>query len=44
MKLPYSWLREVVQAGAPGWDVSPDDLEQALDAFHRVGQRLGKGQ
>lgn len=30
MRLPYSWLREVVQAGAPGWDVEPDDLEQAL--------------
>ena len=23
---------------------SQDDLEQALDAFDRVGQRLGKGQ
>ncbi len=30
MRLPYSWLREVVQAGAPGWDVEPHDLEQAL--------------
>jgi phenylalanyl-tRNA synthetase beta chain len=30
MRLPYSWLRDVVQAGAPGWDVSPDDLEQTL--------------
>lgn len=30
MRLPYSWLREVVQAGAPGWDVSPDELEQSL--------------
>lgn len=30
MRLPYSWLRDVVQAGAPGWDVSPSDLEQAL--------------
>ena len=20
---PHSWLREVVQAGAPGWDVDP---------------------
>ncbi|HQE15597.1 MAG TPA: phenylalanine--tRNA ligase subunit beta [Mycobacterium sp.] len=37
MKLPYSWLREVVQAGAPGWDVSPDDLEQALI---RVGHEV----
>jgi phenylalanyl-tRNA synthetase beta chain len=30
MRIPYSWLRDVVSAGAPGWDVSPDDLEQAL--------------
>ena len=30
MRLPYSWLRDVVQAGAPGWDVSTDELEQAL--------------
>lgn len=30
MRLPYSWLRDVVQAGAPGWDVTPDELEQTL--------------
>jgi phenylalanyl-tRNA synthetase beta chain len=30
MRIPYSWLREVVAAGAPGWDVSPLDLERAL--------------
>jgi phenylalanyl-tRNA synthetase beta chain len=30
MRIPYSWLRDVVSAGAPGWDVTPDDLEQAL--------------
>jgi phenylalanyl-tRNA synthetase beta chain len=30
MRLPYSWLRDVVRAGAPGWDVSPDELEQTL--------------
>src|ERR1700761_552593 len=30
MRVPYSWLREVVSVGAPGWDVTPDDLEQAL--------------
>jgi phenylalanyl-tRNA synthetase beta chain len=30
MRIPYSWLREVVSAGAPGWDVTPTDLEQAL--------------
>ncbi|MGD1174299.1 phenylalanine--tRNA ligase subunit beta [Mycobacterium seoulense] len=30
MRVPYSWLREVVNAGAPGWDVTPGDLEQTL--------------
>ncbi|BBZ69328.1 phenylalanine--tRNA ligase subunit beta [Mycobacterium paraseoulense] len=30
MRVPYSWLREVVNAGAPGWDVAPGDLEQTL--------------
>ncbi|BBZ16246.1 phenylalanine--tRNA ligase subunit beta [Mycolicibacterium gadium] len=30
MRLLYSWLREVVQAGAPGWDVSAEELEQTL--------------
>jgi len=37
MRLPYSWLREVVQAGAPGWDVPADDLERALI---RVGHEV----
>ncbi len=30
MRIPYSWLRDVVAAGAPGWDVSVSDLEQTL--------------
>ncbi|WAC89333.1 phenylalanine--tRNA ligase subunit beta [Mycobacterium sp. Aquia_213] len=30
MRIPYGWLREVVAAGAPGWDVSAGDLEQTL--------------
>jgi phenylalanyl-tRNA synthetase beta chain len=30
MRLPYSWLRDVVSAGAPGWDVSVGELEQTL--------------
>ncbi len=30
MRLPYSWLREIVQAGAPGWEPSPEELEHAL--------------
>jgi phenylalanyl-tRNA synthetase beta chain len=37
MKIPYSWLREVVSAGAPGWDVSAEVLEQALI---RVGHEV----
>lgn len=30
MRLPYSWLREVVAAGAPDWHVDPAELEQTL--------------
>jgi phenylalanyl-tRNA synthetase beta chain len=30
MRIPYSWLRDVVRVGAPGWDATPEDLEQAL--------------
>ncbi|MBV8180616.1 MAG: phenylalanine--tRNA ligase subunit beta [Mycobacterium sp.] len=30
MRVPYSWLREVVSVGAPGWDAAPADVEQAL--------------
>ncbi|OBK19611.1 phenylalanine--tRNA ligase subunit beta [Mycobacterium asiaticum] len=30
MRVAYSWLREAVSAGAPGWDAGPDDLAQAL--------------
>ena len=37
MRVPYSWLREVVAAGAPGWDVSPEELERALI---RVGHEV----
>lgn len=37
MRLPYSWLRETVRAGAPGWDVEPHELEQALI---RVGHEV----
>ncbi|MCT7372256.1 phenylalanine--tRNA ligase subunit beta [Mycolicibacterium llatzerense] len=37
MRIPYSWLREVVQAGAPGWDVSPEELEAA---FIRIGHEV----
>jgi phenylalanyl-tRNA synthetase beta chain len=37
MRLPYSWLRDVVQAGAPGWDVSADELEET---FIRIGHEV----
>ncbi|CQD13516.1 phenylalanyl-tRNA synthetase subunit beta [Mycobacterium lentiflavum] len=30
MRIPYSWLREVVAVGTPGWDVGADELEQTL--------------
>ena len=30
MRVPYSWLRETVRAGAPDWDAAPADLEAAL--------------
>jgi phenylalanyl-tRNA synthetase beta chain len=30
MRVPYSWLREIIQVGAPGWDPSTDELEQTL--------------
>jgi phenylalanyl-tRNA synthetase beta chain len=37
MRVPYSWLREVVSAGSPGWDVSAADLEEALV---RIGHEI----
>ncbi|HEX4392424.1 MAG TPA: phenylalanine--tRNA ligase subunit beta [Mycobacterium sp.] len=44
MRIPYSWLREVVSAGAPGWDVKPADLEQALIRIgHEVEQIIALG-
>ena len=44
MRVPYSWLREVVSAGAPGWDVAPGDLEQALVRIgHEVEQVITLG-
>jgi phenylalanyl-tRNA synthetase beta chain len=30
MRVPYSWLREAVTVGAPGWGVPADELEQTL--------------
>ncbi|MEZ0353324.1 phenylalanine--tRNA ligase subunit beta [Mycobacterium sp. pR1184] len=44
MRIPYSWLREVVAAGAPGWDVAAADLEQTLVRIgHEVEEVLTLG-
>ncbi|MCW2518320.1 MAG: pheT [Mycobacterium sp.] len=44
MRLPYSWLRDVVQAGAPGWDVTPEELERALIGIgHEVEEVIPVG-
>jgi phenylalanyl-tRNA synthetase beta chain len=37
MRVPYSWLRDVVRAGAPDWDVTPEELEAA---FIRIGHEV----
>ena len=37
MRVPYSWLREVVSAGAPDWHASAEELEQA---FIRIGHEV----
>lgn len=49
MRIPYSWLRETLIAGAtPGFDISADELEQALlrighevEAVHALGPVTG---
>ena len=44
MRVPYSWLRDVVRAGAPGWDVSPEELERALIGIgHEVEEIIPVG-
>ena len=44
MRVPYSWLREVVRVGAPGWDVSPDELERTLIGIgHEVEEIIPVG-
>jgi phenylalanyl-tRNA synthetase beta chain len=44
MRIPYSWLREVVAAGAPGWDVAASDLEQTLVRIgHEVEEVVNLG-
>ncbi|MCG7611221.1 MULTISPECIES: phenylalanine--tRNA ligase subunit beta [Mycobacterium] len=37
MRIPFSWLREAVRAGAPDWDVSVEELEQT---FIRIGHEV----
>ncbi|MGK2869961.1 MAG: phenylalanine--tRNA ligase subunit beta [Mycobacterium sp.] len=37
MRVPYSWLRDTVRAGTPGWDMSVSDLEQT---FIRIGHEV----
>jgi phenylalanyl-tRNA synthetase beta chain len=37
MRVPYSWLRDTVRAGTPGWDMSVEDLEQT---FIRIGHEV----
>ncbi|MEB3033161.1 phenylalanine--tRNA ligase subunit beta [[Mycobacterium] nativiensis] len=37
MRIPYSWLREVLTAGVPGFDITADAMEQAL---LRVGHEV----
>lgn len=48
MRIPYSWLRETLIAGAPGFDISADGLEQALlrighevEGVHTLGPVTG---
>ncbi|MCX2715311.1 phenylalanine--tRNA ligase subunit beta [Mycolicibacterium sp. J2] len=44
MRIPYSWLRDVIRAGAPGWDLGVDELEQTLIRIgHEVEEILPVG-
>ncbi|MDT5328473.1 MAG: phenylalanyl-tRNA synthetase beta chain [Mycobacterium sp.] len=44
MRVPHSWLRDVVRAGAPGWDVSADQLERTLIGIgHEVEEIIPVG-
>jgi phenylalanyl-tRNA synthetase beta chain len=44
MRVPYSWLRDVVRVGNPGWDVSPEELERALISIgHEVEEIIPVG-
>ncbi|MFV8246600.1 phenylalanine--tRNA ligase subunit beta [Mycolicibacterium peregrinum] len=37
MRIPFSWLREAVRAGAPDWDASVEELEET---FIRIGHEV----
>lgn len=48
MRIPYSWLRETLIAGAPGFDITAEELEQALlrighevEGVHTLGPVTG---
>lgn len=48
MRIPYSWLRETLIAGAPGFDITAAELEQALlrighevEGVHTLGPVTG---
>jgi phenylalanyl-tRNA synthetase beta chain len=44
MRLPYSWLRDVIAAGAPGFQASADELEQTLIRIgHEVEEVIAVG-
>ncbi|OBI50992.1 phenylalanine--tRNA ligase subunit beta [Mycobacterium kyorinense] len=44
MRVPYSWLRDVVAVGAPDWDVSPGELEETLVRIgHEVEEVISLG-
>ena len=44
MRLPYSWLRDVIAAGAPGWEANADELEQTLIRIgHEVEEVIAVG-
>jgi phenylalanyl-tRNA synthetase beta chain len=44
MRLPFSWLRDVIAAGAPGFQASADELEQTLIRIgHEVEEVIAVG-
>ncbi|MBY0441854.1 MAG: phenylalanine--tRNA ligase subunit beta [Mycobacteriaceae bacterium] len=44
MRIAYSWLRDVVAVGTPGWDISPEELTRTLLSIgHEVDEVLPLG-